>query len=233
MVNEPAKKSSNKGRPKGTTTKSATKSSITKSAPMKEIKKDVVEEIKEEEIPVVEVEEVAEVIKSEPVKVIESAPVKVEKRTFDEKESIICRSVVSGGLYMDGIVSKMPYTWSDFGDEVGVEYRDLVAAVKMKNSYVMKPFFVIMDADFIEEFPFLKNVYEGQYSIKDLANVLTLPVDDMVEEIKKLPPNIKDTLKGIASTWVSNGRLDSFKKIKALDSMLDTDLSLIADMVNE
>ena len=225
MVNEPVKKSSTtKGRPKGSTAKSA---------PKKEVKKDVIEEIKEEEIPVVEVEEIVEEVKSEPVKVVGPTPVKTEKKTFDERESIICRSVVSGGLYMDGIVSKMPYTWSDFGDEVGVEYRDLVAATKMKNNYVMKPFFVIMDADFIEEFPFLKNVYEGQYSIKDLANVLTLPVDDMVEEIKKLPPNIKDTLKGIASTWISNGRLDSFKKIKALDEILDTDLSLIADMVNE
>ena len=231
MVNEPVKKSSTtKGRPKGSTTKSTT----TKSAPKKEVKKDIIEEIKEEEIPVIkEVEEIVEEVKPEPVKFVEPTPVKIEKKTFDERESIICRSVVSGGLYMDGIVSKMPYTWSDFGDEVGVEYRDLVAATKMKNNYVMKPFFVIMDADFIEEFPFLKNVYEGQYSIKDLANVLTLPVDDMVEEINKLPPNIKDTLKGIASTWVSNGRLDSFKKIKALDEILDTELSLIADMVNE
>ena len=225
MANETVKKSSNRGRPKTNTVKVQPKK--------EEVKVETVEKVEVDNTPAFEeIEEVKEVqeveVKPEPVK-----EVKVEKKVFDEKESIICRSVVSGGLYMDGAVSKMPYTWTDFGDEVGVEYRDLVAATKMKNSYVMKPFFVIMDSDFINEFPFLKQVYEGQYSIKDLANVLTLPVDDMVEEIKKLPPNIKDTLKGIASTWVSNGRLDSFKKIKALDNILDTDLSLIADMVNE
>lgn len=159
---------------------------------------------------------------------------KETKKEFAPNDSILCRSVVSGGLYMDGLVSGMPYTWVDFGDEVGVEYRDLVAAVRTKNSYVMRPFFVIMDDDFVNsEAAFLKSIYTGQYSIKDLANVLLLPIDEMTSEIKKLPGNVKETLKGIASTWVSNGRLDSFKKIKALDEMLDTDLSLIAEMVED
>ena len=155
------------------------------------------------------------------------------KKTFGEKDTIVCRSVVSGQLFMDGLVSGMPYTWSDYGDEVSVEYRDLVAAARTKNSYMMRPFFVVMDNDFVAEFPFLKQTYSGQYDIKDLAQILTYPVDEMKEAIKELPGNVKDTLKGIASTWVSNGRLDSFKKIKALDEILDTDLSLIAEMVED
>lgn len=225
MVNESVnKKPASRGR--------TSKATISKQKEV--VKEEAVKETIQEEIDT-SVNEVIENDKVEEEKNVKAEPVKKEKtkKEFDPTDSITCRSVVSGGLYMDGIVSSMPYTWTDFGDEVGVEYRDLVAAVKKKNSYVMKPFFVIMDDDFVAEYPFLKDVYSGQYSIADLANVLTLDIDDMVEEVKKLPGNVKETLKGIASTWVSNGRLDSFKKIKALDSVLDTELSLIADMANE
>lgn len=170
---------------------------------------------------------------SESVKVEKKVEKKAEKKKFEPTDIVICRSVVSGHLFMDGIASSMPYTWLDFGDEVGVEYRDLVAAVRVKNNYIMKPFFVIMDSDFVAEYPFLKDVYSGQYTASDLARILTFPVDEMIDAIKQLPGNVKETLKGIASTWIANGKLDSFKKIKALDEILDTDLSLIADMYNE
>jgi len=176
--------------------------------------------------------EKAEVEREKKPKTVVSSK-KAEKKKFEPTDIITCRSVTFGGLFMDGMVSSMPYTWTNYGDEVGVEYRDLVAAARVKNSYVMKPFFMIMDDDFVEEFPFLKQVYSGQYTANDLAKILTFPVDEMVEAVKQLPGNVKETLKGIASTWISNGKLDSFKKIKALDEILDTDLSLIADMYNE
>lgn len=178
-------------------------------------------------------EPVKEITEEKKVELKKSIPVKQEKEKHEPSDLIVCRSVTSGRLYMDGIASSMPYTWLDFGDEVGVEYRDLVAAARMKNSYIMKPFFVVMDNDFVAEYPFLKDVYSGQYTASDLARILTFPVDEMVEAVNKLPGNVRDTLKGIASTWISNGKLDSFKKIKALDDILDTDLSLIADMYND
>lgn len=224
MVNESVSKTPQKGRPPKTKTASTKKV---------EAKKEVqeVQDIQEViETPVEEVKEVEEVAEE---KVIEKPVSKKEKRKFEPNDLIPCRSVVSGGLFMDGIMSIMPYTWSDFGDVVDVEYRDLVAAVRNKNGYIMKPFFVIMDDDFVAEYPFLKELYAKQYATKDLAKILLMPVDDMVEEIKTLPGNVKDILKGLASTWIENGKLDSFKRIKALDEALGTDLSLIADMINE
>lgn len=231
MINESDdKKTTGRGRTSKAASTTTQKEKVDKT-------KGKVQEEKKKVVPVkeVEVEEIEDevVVDVEPEVQKVKTPIKKQKRTFEPEEAIVCRSVVSGRLFMDGIVSTMPYTWSDFGDEVEVEYRDLVAAVKKKNSYIMKPFFVIMDDDFVAQYPFLKDVYDGQYSIKDLAKILTLPVNDMIEEINKLPGNVKETLKGIASTQVSNGKLDSFKKIKALDEVLDTDLNLIADMSDE
>lgn len=229
MISESDNKKPTTGR--GRPSKSA---SSTVKKEVKETIKEVQEEIQETPVKeeVIENEKAVEIVEEKKPEVKEvKAP--VQKKSFEPEDTITCRSVVSGRLFMDGIVSAMPYTWLDFGDEVDVEYRDLVAAAKKKNSYVMKPFFVIMDDDFVAQFPFLKDVYSGQYSIKDLAKILTLPVNEMTEAVKELPGNVRETLKGIASTQVSNGVLDSFKKIKALDEILDTDLSLIADMSNE
>ena len=184
--------------------------------------------------------------KSAPAKVVEEKPVVVESekaekeskpartpKTFKQSEGIPCRSVVNGPMYMSGIRSAMPYQWLDYGDMVDVEYRDLVAAVREKNGYIMNPWVVVMDEDFLDEYPFLKDLYAKQYTSNDLAKILQLSVPQMKEEVEKLPKNVKDTLKGIASTWINDGRLDSIKKIKALDELLDTDLALLAEFSNE
>lgn len=196
---------------KETTTKRTT-TRAAKPAPEKEVKETVSEPV----------------VKSEPAKKTE--PV---KKQFKQSEGILCRSVVNGPMYMDGERSAMPYQWMDYGDEVEVEYRDLVAAVRARNGYIMNPWIIVMDDDFIAEYPFLADLYKKQYTTNDLANILNLPVPQMVEEIKKLPGNVKETLKGIASTWISNGRLDSMKRVKALDELFETDLALLAEIVNE
>ena len=232
--NKPVAKT--KGRPPKANNKTTSKSTDKK--PVSKIKVEpVVEEVEETKEPIVEevvTEEPKVVVKEIVREVVKEVPVQVEsKKKFESTDLITCRSVVNGRVYMEGSASLLHYTWMDFGDEVDVEYRDLVAAVRNKSGYIMRPFFVIMNDDFIQEFSFLKELYAKQYSAKDLAKILSLDVNEMTEEIKGLPGNVKEILKGIASTWIENGRLDSFKKIKALDELLDTDLSLIADMLSE
>lgn len=155
------------------------------------------------------------------------------KKTFDQSDGIMCRSVTQGGLHMEGLKTKMMYDWSEYGDETEVEYRDLVAAVRTKTSFVFNPFFIIEDQDFISEFPQLQKFYNDQYSVKDLKEILELPVNEMIETINTLPNGAKESLKSIASTQVANGRLDSVKKIKALDEVFDTDLNLLSELITE
>lgn len=178
-------------------------------------------------------EPVKKIVAEEVEETIKERPTEKAKKTFKQSEGILCRSVVNGKMFMEGIRSSMPYQWADYGDELEVEYRDLVAAVREKNGYVMNPWIIIQDDDFIEEFPFLADIYAKQYSSNDLANILTLSIPQMTEEIEKLPSNVKNTLKGIAATWVNNGRLDSVKKIKALDEIFDTNLSMLAEVIND
>ena len=170
---------------------------------------------------------------AKPVESAPKEPVKAvkEKRVFSQEDRIPCRSVVTGGLFMEGSKTKIMYEWLGYGDIVEVEYRDLAAAVRERTTFVFAPWFIIEDEDFVNEFSNLKKFYKEAYSVKDLKSVLGLPVGDMVATINTLPNSARESIKAIASDMISDGSLDSVKKIKALDELFGTDLQLIATMV--
>ena len=153
-----------------------------------------------------------------------------EKHEFGQSDGIMCHSVVQGALYFVGSKTGMLYSFSDYGDTTEIEYRDLVAAIRTKSGYVFNPYFIIDDEDFIAEFPALTKFYEDQISVKDLKEILNLPVSDMVASIKQLPKTAVESLKKIAATQVGSGKLDSVRKIKALDELFGTDLNLIGEL---
>ena len=152
------------------------------------------------------------------------------KRKFKQDDEILCRSVVIGGLWLEGIKSKNVYRWVEYGDQELVEYKDLVALVRSRSNYIFSPMFVIEDNDFINEFPQLKKFYDEQYTVKELNEVLKMPIKTMMATIKTLPEGAIASLKSIASTQIANGQLDSVKKIKALDDYFGTELNLLASL---
>lgn len=152
------------------------------------------------------------------------------KRVFEPNDYITCRSITQGALYIEGEKTNMLYEWSRYGDEIDVEYRDLVAWVRSKSPFIFNPNIIVEDNDFVEEFEQLRRFYAQAYSVKDLKKILDLPVDKMIAEIKVLPKTAYESIAGLASSGVANGTIDSVKKIKALDELFDTDLSLLSDL---
>lgn len=154
-----------------------------------------------------------------------------EKRRFQQTDLIVCRSVVVGGLFLEGLKTKQLYTWESYGDETEVEYRDLVAEVRAGSGFVFTPWFIIEDEDFIEEFPRLKQFYAQYLSVKDLRSILDLPLNQMARKIEELPSGAKDSLRGIAASMVSSGAIDSVAKIKKLDEIFDTDMEFLSSLI--
>lgn len=155
---------------------------------------------------------------------------RAKKKHFEPTDGVLCRSITQGGLFMDGEKTQIPYKWTDYGDEIEVEYRDLVAAVRRKSPFVFHPYFVVIDDDFIAEFPQLASFYESAYSLRDLQDILKLPVNEMLAQLRQLPKGALESFKNIASTQVASGKLDSVKKIKALDDFFETDLNLLQSL---
>ena len=169
----------------------------------------------------------------ETVEVVETVIEKKEPRKFEATDGIPCRSIVSGGLYMSGIKSRIMYEWADNGDVTEVEYQDLVAAIRSNVSYITKPYFIIEDEDFLTQNPQLDKIYASMYSFKDLKDILTtLSPRDMKETILSLPDGAKESIKHIASQMISQNTLDSVNKIKILDEIFDTKLMLMTELFN-
>ena len=180
---------------------------------------------------IVETSEVEnEVVEKEENTVVET---KKETRKFEATDGIPCKSITSGGLYMEGIKSRITYEWSDDGDVTEVEYQDIVAAIRSNVSYINKPYFIIEDKDIIKQFPQLNKIYASMYSFKDLKDVLVdLSPNSMKATILSLPDGARESIKSIASKMISNGTLDSVQKIKILDEIFDTELMLMTGLFN-
>ena len=175
--------------------------------------------------PTTVVEKVAEenVVKAEP---------KVAKKVFKDSDGIPCRSITQGALYMEGLKSHMLYEWVGYGDVTMVEYADLASAVRMKSQFLFAPTFIVDDDDFVEQMPRLKQFYTENYSTKDIEALLHIPIEKMKNEIATLPKSAIESLKSIAASAITSGTLDSIKRVKVLDELLNTNLSILAEFEN-
>ena len=164
-----------------------------------------------------EMNENVETVTEETVVEKEVKPVKpvVEKRVFTDSDYILCRSVWSGGLNVISQSGNL-YEFRDYGSECEINYRDLVTMIRRGSEHVFLPRFVILDEDFLKDFPTVQKVYGTMYTREDLVEILELPVSHMKREIEKLPKATKDSMRNLVATHIANGRLDSISKVRAL-----------------
>lgn len=155
-----------------------------------------------------------------------------QAKVFNPNDGIPCRSVTHGKLFVDGIKTGMKYMFIDYDDVADIEYRDLVALVRSRDKSVYNPRFIVMDEDFIAEYPTLKKFYNDHFSTKNIREILNMPDNQMKAEIAKLPKGAVDSLKSIAVNMIVSGEIDSIRKIKALDDAFGTDLSLLNELLS-
>ena len=149
------------------------------------------------------------------------------KKEFGQEDLILCRSMVSGQLFVDGVRSGLLYTFADYNDTCEIEYRDLIYLVRSyKDKTIYEPRIIIEDEDFIAQNPKLAELYESMYTNSDLIEILNMPTTQMGEYIKALPIGCKNAIKGVAATMIDNGSLDSVQKIKVLDEIFGTNMLL-------
>ena len=144
---------------------------------------------------------------------------KPTKKEFEPNDGILCRSVTYGQLFVDGVKTGMKYIFSDYDDESEIEYRDLVALVRAKDKAVYKPRFIVMDEDFIEEYPTLKKFYSDHFATMNIKEILEMPEYQMKEAISKLPKGAVETLKSMAVNQIVNGEIELLMKLLALTSV--------------
>ena len=152
-----------------------------------------------------------------------------KKKEFKESDYIVCHSITPGGLT---ICCKNGdyYEFFDYGSETSIKYRDLVELVQKHSDHIFLPRILIDDADFVAEFPNLKSFYENLYTVDDLREILSMPLEQMSEAILKLPDGMKTTIKGLAGAMISNGEIDSVRTIKKLSEIFELDFQLLSEL---
>lgn len=170
-----------------------------------------------------------EEVKTEEVKQTVSKP---EPKKFNPNDGIRCRSVTHGILFVDGLATNMKYTFVDYDYETEITYRDLVALVVARNKAIYNPRIIIMDEDFIAEYPALGKFYKEHFATKNIKEILDMPDYQMKEAISKLPKGAVESLKSIAVNMIVSGEIDSIKRIRALDEAFGTDLSLLNELLS-
>jgi len=179
----------------------------------------------EEPVKVVEKDEVIEEIP-----VVKEKP--VQKKVFEQSDGVMCRSICSGMLFIQGPKTGMIYQFADYDDETEIEYRDLVAMVRSKDKNVYEPRIVIEDEDFLHEFSAIEKFYADQFKTRDLKAILNMNDNDMADAIKKLPKGAYENIKSIAAFQIANGYIDSRRKIKALNEIFGVDFDLVGELMS-
>lgn len=156
------------------------------------------------------------------------API-VPKKIFHDNDYIMCKSIIAGGLNITCRSSNY-YRFVEYGGECEIEYRDLVELIRIHSDHIFLPRIIIEDEDFLEQFPQVKKFYDSLYTTDDLRIILGLPNDKMEFEIQKLPHEMFETLRGLASSMISSGEIDSVNKIRCLSKIFDADFNLLSEM---
>lgn len=145
-------------------------------------------------------------------------------KTYGNNDPILCKSLVNGNLFITGARSGIPYTWADYNDVCEVEYQDIIYMIRSNDKAIFQPRIIILDEDIVAQNKNLTNLYDNLYSVGDLRDILALRPNEMKKAIESLPEGAKNSIKGIASSMIEDGFLDSVQKIKVIDDIFNTKL---------
>lgn len=163
---------------------------------------------------------------------VEKKPVARKKvaRKFNDTDKILCKSIAYGKVFMDGDKSKDIYEFQFKGDEVKVEYRDIVAKVRSNSKFIFNPIIVVQDEECINSIPKLKEFYNSIYYIDDPDKILDLEVGELEEILPQIPIGVANALKSAASKRIADNEMDSVAKIRTLDNFFGTQLMLLTGL---
>ena len=152
---------------------------------------------------------------------------KPSTKKYNTDDEIMCKSVCFGLLeYIskkDGIV----YRWEDFGDIVPVRYSDLLALKTSRSKFLYQPWFIILDEDLVKMWK-LEDINKYFDEISDIEDFLIdSKIPHIEKQLKNAPDGYKELVVQTAGRLLRENRLDSIAKLRTIDELLDTKLSLL------
>lgn len=148
-------------------------------------------------------------------------------RVFEKEDLIPCMSVITGELiyHEDWSKSHTRYEWMQYGDVTEVEYQDLKAMLARKSDYLLYPYFIVTDEDFLKQNPKLQEVTNQFYGLDDPKSFFDKSPDALESFLNNASEGVRDAAKTAAIKLIKEGELDSVRIIKTIDKTLDTEFA--------
>ena len=186
-----------------------------------------VSEVKTEKAEVKEIKNSEEKKEENTTVQIEEKPVELEKsKDIESTDLILCQSITSGMLIINGMKSKTKYIFANIGDEEYIEYQDLLAMMLSKSANIFAPRFLIEDKKIFEDVRWkkVKEMYDTMYGQEDIEEIINLPIEDFRSTMNNIPLGLQNAVKTEVSTRVNDGTFDSLQKIKIVDEICHTEI---------
>lgn len=165
---------------------------------------------------IVDTEDVVEIPKK-------SAPAKKTPKKYAPDERIECRSVTGGELVLIGPKTGLQYSWEDYNDTAWVEYQDLQALQSRRSGFLVKPRFIIEDAELVEQWgSMLKSIYD-KVNTESIEAFFELPLNKFKAQLQVMPAGLKDAIKTRAVQMINNEELYDIRKVREMDAAWGTD----------
>ena len=144
-------------------------------------------------------------------------------KKFAPTDTIECRSVTGGTLILIGPKSHLQYTWEDYGDTAWVNYEDLQALQSRKSNFLIKPRFIIEDADLVEQWGTMLNPIYNKVTDTTIEELFDLPLNKFKAQLSVMPDGLKDAVKTKAVQMIETEELYDIRKVREIDAAWGTD----------
>lgn len=170
----------------------------------------------------VETVEKVEVVKAE---VVQEPTAKPKKRLEINRDELIpCRSAVTNLVYISKRTSEK-FEWAEYGDVQYITLGELIAMKSTQPRMLKEGWLIVDDEEAIEQLGLAK-MYGNLFEIEDIDSFFELEEYEMKRILTNMPRGFKNSLGNFARERVESGELDSNRKIKILEELLDIDLKI-------
>lgn len=169
---------------------------------------------------------IEEVIETTVVEAPVETPVARPKQRvqINREDLIACRSAVPNLVYVSKRTSEK-FEWAEYGDINYVTLGELITMKSTQPRMLKEGWLIVDDEEAIEQLGLAK-MYGNLFEIDDIDEFFDLPDYEIKRILTNMPRGFKNSIASFARERVEQGTLDSNRKLKLLEDLLDVDLKI-------
>lgn len=161
----------------------------------------------------------------EAVEVVETAPQRARRVVnIDLNDYIPCRSTQTNLIYKSNRTGEK-IVWSEFGDVQEITFGELKTMKATYGRFFSQGWLIVEDEEAINHLG-LGRTYGNMLEVEDLDEFFGASEDEMERILQNVPQGFKKSLAVFARERIQDGRLDSNRKIKLLEELLQVELKM-------